>query len=143
MAIGNAMTRRLAPRIDLARLVLWGSGLCCGCALLFLGLVLFDAMSIAGIVALMFVFTLGAGLASPAAMTKTLGVDTHLVGSASGLYGFGQMAAGAVCTVAVGVGHNPALAAAAVLSLASLLGQFALRIGLWSERRSRECASPA
>jgi MFS transporter, DHA1 family, multidrug resistance protein len=45
-------------------------------------------------------------------------------GAASGLYGFMQMANGALCTLAVGViPANPALAAASVLLAGLLLGQ--------------------
>jgi DHA1 family bicyclomycin/chloramphenicol resistance-like MFS transporter len=48
-----------------------------------------------------------------------------MIGAASGLYGFVQMANGALCTLAVGlIPANPALAAAGVLLAGLVLGQF-------------------
>ena len=47
-----------------------------------------------------------------------------MIGAASGLYGFMQMANGALCTLAVGIiPANPALAAASVLVAGLVLGQ--------------------
>ena len=53
-----------------------------------------------------------------------------MIGSASGIYGFTQMAIGAICTVAVGLFENPAVGSAAVLMIAMLVGQFGIWLGL-------------
>ena len=63
----------------------------------------------------MFVFGMGAGVASPAALTQAISVNPQVIGSASGLYGFSQMGVGALCTALVGIGSNPALTAAIIL----------------------------
>jgi DHA1 family bicyclomycin/chloramphenicol resistance-like MFS transporter len=82
----------------------------------------------------MFLFTSGAGMTSPAALTKAVSVNPHLTGSASGLYGFTQMAVGAICTSVVAFGHDPALAAVVVLLAASLIAQAAFRFALRAGR---------
>ena len=57
------------------------------------------------------------------AITSAISTDPQMIGAASGLYGFMQMANGALCTLAVGFfPANPALSAASVL-LAGLLGR--------------------
>jgi DHA1 family bicyclomycin/chloramphenicol resistance-like MFS transporter len=137
MSLGNALTRRLVRTLDVERLLLTGNGLCLVCAAGFVGLVLAGELSVPLVIGLMFLYTLGAGLASPAALTKALSVDDHLIGSAAGAYGFTQMIIGAACTTAAGIGSNPALSAAAVLLAASCIGQLALRHGLASERADR------
>jgi DHA1 family bicyclomycin/chloramphenicol resistance-like MFS transporter len=82
----------------------------------------------------MFVFTIGVGMAAPAALTQAISVSPRVVGSASGLYGFTQMAVGALCTAIVGLGENPALSAAIVLTGASVIGQGAF----WIAARRRD-----
>ena len=54
----------------------------------------------------MFVFGIGAGVASPAALTQAISVNPEVIGSASGLYGFSQMGVGAICTALVGIGQR-------------------------------------
>jgi len=82
------------------------------------------------VLALLLVFNVGAGMTSPAALTRTLSVHPGLVGSAAGLYGAIQMVVGALCTAAVGLGHDPALAMASVLVVASTLSQLGFRDAL-------------
>ena len=85
-------------------------------AILFLIIVLLGGLSVVWAVGLMCLFTFGVGMASPAAMTKAVSVNPRAVGSAAGLYGFTQMAIGAVCTSLSGLrgrtrrsprGHHP------------------------------------
>jgi DHA1 family bicyclomycin/chloramphenicol resistance-like MFS transporter len=59
------------------------------------------------------------------------------VGSAAGFYGFAQMLVGVLSTSAVGVGSDPALAAATVLSIAAVLGLTGFWIGVRNERKDR------
>ena len=79
-------------------------------------------------------FNVGAGMTSPAALTRTLSVHPDLVGSAAGLYGAIQRVVGALCTAAVGLGHDPALAMATVLVGASTLSQWGFRDALQVSR---------
>jgi DHA1 family bicyclomycin/chloramphenicol resistance-like MFS transporter len=78
----------------------------------------------------MFLYALGAGTCSPAALSKSLDADPRLIGSAAGLYGCTQMAIGALCTFLAGMGNNPALAVAIVMSVAALCGQAGFWLGL-------------
>jgi hypothetical protein len=50
----------------------------------------------------MILFSIGVGAASPVAITRAISIDPQMIGAASGLYGFMQMANGALCTLAVG-----------------------------------------
>jgi DHA1 family bicyclomycin/chloramphenicol resistance-like MFS transporter len=86
------------------------------------------------IVATMFVFTVGVGVAAPAALTQAVSVNPLVIGSASGLYGFAQMAIGALCTALAGIGGNPALAAALVLTIAGVIAQGAFWIAARTHR---------
>ncbi len=134
MAAGNLLTGRLAPRLGIDRMLVGANALSGLAALGFLGLVLAGRLSLVPMLGLMLVFTLGIGMASPAALTRAVGVNPRVVGSASGLYGFAQMGVGAVCTALAGLGDDPALAAAGVLTGASLLAQLAFRIALGRRR---------
>jgi DHA1 family bicyclomycin/chloramphenicol resistance-like MFS transporter len=84
----------------------------------------------------MFVFGMGAGVASPAAMTQAISVNPAVIGSASGLYGFAQMGVGAICTALVGMGSNPALTAAIILVSAGVIGQTAFWLALRHRART-------
>ncbi|MES2264016.1 MAG: Bcr/CflA family efflux MFS transporter [Pseudomonadota bacterium] len=133
MSVGNALTRRLVRSVGIERLLLGGNAVSIAAALALLLIVLRGDLSVAGAVGCMFVFALGAGASSPAALSKALDVDAGLVGSAAGLYGCTQMAVGALCTMLAGIGDNPALAVACVLTAAALLGQ----AGFWSALTAR------
>jgi DHA1 family bicyclomycin/chloramphenicol resistance-like MFS transporter len=137
MFLGNALTRRLIRSVPIERLLVAGSLTCLVSALALLLMALLGQVSVISVMLPMFLMTLGAGISSPAAMTKALGVDAHLVGSAAGFYGFAQMVVGALCTTAVGLGSNPALAAGVVLSVAALLGQLGFWLGMRGERALR------
>ncbi len=105
-------------------------------AFTYLGVVVFDMMDAHLIVFLMFTLTFGVGIAAPSALTQAMNVNTRVIGSASGLYGCAQMAIGAFCTAMVGIGSNPALAAAIILATASTITQ----IAFWSLHLTRRRA---
>jgi DHA1 family bicyclomycin/chloramphenicol resistance-like MFS transporter len=98
--------------------------------------VLLRAIDVFSAVGLMVLFNIGAGLSSPAALTKAVSVNPKLIGSASGLYGFTQMVIGALCTSLSGLGRDPALAAAGVLAASGLISQSAFWMALRNERAS-------
>ncbi|RZI58940.1 MAG: Bcr/CflA family efflux MFS transporter [Rubrivivax sp.] len=131
--LGSMLATRLLRRFPLRPLLIGANAVSVAAALALLGLVLLDQLTVAGTVGTMFLFTLGAGLSSPAALTQAISVDPTVTGSASGLYGCMQMAVGAVCSSLVGLGGDPALAAALTLSGAGLVGQF----GFWIAGRDR------
>jgi DHA1 family bicyclomycin/chloramphenicol resistance-like MFS transporter len=78
----------------------------------------------------MFVFGVGAGIASPAALSQAISVNPQVIGSASGLYGFSQMGVGAICTALVGLGSDPAHTAAIIVATAGVIAQIAFWIAL-------------
>ena len=125
---GSVLASRLISRISITRLLHGGSALSCLAAFVLLGAVLSGHLSVVILIGTMFLFTLGVGLVAPAALTLAIGVNPHVIGSASGLYGFTQMAVGALCTALAGLGGNPALAAALVLSGAGVVAQLCFRI---------------
>ena len=130
MALGNALTGRLIRTVKLERLLLTGNAISVASAAVLLGVLLSGHLSVAAVLGLMFVFTCGAGMTSPAALTKAVSVDPHRVGSAAGLYGFTQMVVGAICTWLAAMGANPAVSALTVLLSAAALGQVAFWVAL-------------
>jgi DHA1 family bicyclomycin/chloramphenicol resistance-like MFS transporter len=142
MSLGNALTRHLIRTISVERLLMTGAWVSVCSAAFLLAVIVSGSVSVAWIIGPVCLFAMGAGLASPAALSRALSVDAHLMGSAAGLYGFLQMAVGALCTFAVGFGRDPALAAALVLATASLTGLAALSVGMLS-MRNREARAQA
>ncbi|MCW0180727.1 multidrug effflux MFS transporter [Zavarzinia sp.] len=125
---GSILASWLASRVAPRRMLSFGNGLSLLAAALLLGLVLAGQITVPLLVGLMFCFTFGMGVASPAAMTQAISVDPRAVASASGLYGFVQMAIGALCSVLAGVGASPVLAAALVLTVAGIVAQASFRL---------------
>jgi MFS transporter, DHA1 family, multidrug resistance protein len=141
MSVGNVITRNLIKRISLDRLLIGANLLSTLSAASLLAVTLAGAMTIYNVIGLMFVFAIGAGATSPAALSKALGVESRLVGSASGMYGSMQMVVGALCTFAVGLGHDQALSSAVVLTVAMVCGQAGLWVALAASRRSGTAAA--
>ena len=130
MAVGNALARKLIQRWPLERLMLSGNLLSLCCVAILLVLALMNHITVINVVGLMMIYTLGAGVTSPAALTKALGVHTDLTGSSAGVYGFSQMAVGGICTFGASLGNNPALSAFTVLTVACIVGQLGFRSAL-------------
>ncbi|WP_291589038.1 multidrug effflux MFS transporter [Comamonas sp. UBA7528] len=111
-SLGTLVTRRLAGRYPAERFLYVGGGIGLSMALALLGVQLAGWLNGPILVALTLVMTLGAGMSSPAALSRGLSAVPWLTGSAAGLYGFGQMAMGALGTKLVGYGDNPVVACA-------------------------------
>jgi DHA1 family bicyclomycin/chloramphenicol resistance-like MFS transporter len=126
--IGSVLASRLVGRMPLRRLLIGANALSLLAAFLLLAIVLTGRLSVAWVVGTMFLFTLGVGTAAPAALAQALSVNPLVIGSASGLYGFTQMAVGALCTAIAGLGPDPALAAALVLATAGIVAQLSFWI---------------
>jgi len=126
LALGNVLATRLSrhPPLTLMR-VANGLSLAC-CSLLLCQLTWFQP-TLSGILATMFLYCIGAGLCSPVALSSALSIRADLTGSASGLYGAGQMAVGALCSAAVGMGEDVGVMAATVLVAACAVGQIAFQ----------------
>ncbi|WP_119255033.1 multidrug effflux MFS transporter [Shinella zoogloeoides] len=130
---GSLAASRAVSRMPTVRLMILGNLISCIAATLFLAAALSGWLNVALAVMPMLVFSFGAGLASPAALTEALGVNPQAAGSASGLYGSAQMAIGAACTALGGLGGNPMLAAGSVLFGAGIVAQ----ISFWLANRAR------
>lgn len=126
--LGSMLASRLIARVPLNRLATVGNAVSLVAALVLLGSLLCGQLSFGLIVTAMFAYTIGGGLASPAAMTQAISVDATMIGAASGLYGCAQMAVGAACTALGALGHDPALATAMTLVGASVVAQCAFRM---------------
>ena len=134
--LGSVAATRLIPRLPIDRLAVWANVVSVAAALVFLGAVLSNHLTVLLVIGPMFVFGMGAGVASPAALTQAISVNPQVIGSASGLYGFSQMGVGAICTALVGLGSNPALSAAIILAAAGVIGQ----VSFWIALRYRPAA---
>jgi MFS transporter, DHA1 family, multidrug resistance protein len=122
--IGSFTASRLASRVRLNLLLRATSAIAVLGAALFFAVAASGTLTVASVLAPMILFSIGVGAASPIAITAAISTDPHMIGAASGLYGFMQMANGALCTLAVGFfPANPALSAATVLLAGLLLGQ--------------------
>jgi DHA1 family bicyclomycin/chloramphenicol resistance-like MFS transporter len=134
--LGSALASRLLLRMEIDRLLVRANAVSVLAAFVFLAAVLTHTLSIPLIVATMFAFAVGVGIASPSALTQAISVNPQIIGSASGLYGFTQMTIGAACTAIAGMGSDPALAVALVLSTAGVVGQ----LSFWIAQRDKRAA---
>lgn len=136
MTIGNALTRRLVLFVKIENLLIAGNVASILSVSIFLLGVLTNHLTITFVVACMFIYALGCGTCSPAALGKSLEVDARLVGSAAGLYGFTQMAVGALCTFLAGFGSDPALSSGSVMLAAAVSGQAGFWMAIGRQRKT-------
>jgi DHA1 family bicyclomycin/chloramphenicol resistance-like MFS transporter len=122
--MGSFMSNRLAPRVRLTSLLRATSGIAVLGAVLFFVVSAPGMLNVASVLGTMIILSIGVGASAPIAITGAISTDPQTIGAAAGLYGFVQMANGALCTLAVGFfPGNPALTAASVLLVSLLLGQ--------------------
>lgn len=133
-SLGNALTGRLMRSLSGERVLFGANLVSLASAAVLLMLVAIGHMSVVTVVGLLFLFTVGAGAASPVSMVKAISVAPRLTGSAAGLYGFGQMAVGAICTALVSLGRDPALTSALVLTAMAALARGAYVMATRHER---------
>lgn len=122
--IGTLASARLTLRVGLERLIFAGTlfALCGGGAamlLSFLGIV-----TIASVVAPVFVFLIGTGLMMPNALAGAIGPHPTMAGAASALLGFVQMVIAGGVGIAVGHFHDGSGRAMALALAANALGAF-------------------
>jgi MFS transporter, DHA1 family, multidrug resistance protein len=130
--VGSLLASRLIGRFSLTRFLVVSNAVSVAAAALSLALVAADRVTLVGIVATMFVFSVGVGAAAPAALVEAISVNPRVTGTASGLYGSVQMAVGAALVALAGLGANPALASALVLLASGLLAQ----ASFWMARKN-------
>jgi DHA1 family bicyclomycin/chloramphenicol resistance-like MFS transporter len=128
--LGSVAASRLIARVSMSKLMMRANLLSVIAAFAFLATVLLGAMSVTATVFCIFLFSVGVGMAAPPALAHAVSVQPRVAGSASGLYGFLQMAVGALCTALAGLGDDPALAAGVVLAGSGIVAQFSFWLAL-------------
>jgi MFS transporter, DHA1 family, multidrug resistance protein len=131
VAAGGLSANRLAGRVRAQTALRIANSFAIAGAVCFMLADLTGWLNVVTVIALVVVFMIGAGMASPFALSGAVSVNQHAIGAASGLYGFPQMAYGALCTVIVEVWHpGSVFTVAVVLLVSALLGQAALSLAV-------------
>jgi len=129
VAAGSLSANRLAGRIRTRTALRIANSFAITGAALFMLSDISGVLTVVTVIAPIIVFMVGAGMASPFALSGAVSVNPHAIGAASGLYGFTQMAYGALCTIIVEVWRpGSVFTVAVVLLVSSLLGQGALAL---------------
>jgi DHA1 family bicyclomycin/chloramphenicol resistance-like MFS transporter len=133
---GGLLANRLAGRVRADHVLRLANTVAVAGAGLFMAMTLMDALSVVNVLGSVTLFMVGAGLASPYAITGAVSVNPQAIGAASGLYGFVQMSYGALCTVIVETWRPGSVITVAVVLLGSaLIGMTALSLALRPFRR--------
>ena len=131
VAIGSLLANRMAGRIRTTIALRIANSFAIAGAACFMLADLAGVLTVPSVIAPIVLFMVGAGMASPFALSGAVSVNPHAIGAASGLYGFTQMAYGALCTLIVEVWRPGSVLTVAVVLLASaLLGQAALSLAV-------------
>jgi DHA1 family bicyclomycin/chloramphenicol resistance-like MFS transporter len=127
VAAGSLSANRLAGKIRTPNALRIANSIAIVGSACFLLACLVGWLNVMSVIAPVVLFMVGAGMASPFALSGAVSVNPHAIGAASGLYGFTQMAYGALCTVVVEVWRpGSVFTVAVVLFSSALLGQAAL-----------------
>lgn len=128
MATGAATVRVLIGRLEIRRGARLGNLVSLGAALALLAVAAAGVLSPVTLTATMIVYAFGVGIGGPNILAGAMNVHPEAAGTASGLYGFSQMALGAALTLAVGLWHDgTALPLAVVLVGATVASTAALQ----------------
>ncbi len=131
LAAGGLSANRLAGRVPAARILLGANLIAIVAATLFLLAWASGELTVASVVGTIALFMMGAGIASPFALTGAISVNPQAIGAASGLYGCVQMLYGALCTVVVATWSPGSVPTVGVVLLGSaLVGQAALTVAV-------------
>ena len=131
VAAGSLSANRLAGRIRTRLALRLANGIAIAGAAGFMLAALTGWLNVVTVIAPIVVFMMGAGMASPFALSGAVSVNPYAIGAASGLYGFTQMAYGALCTVIVEVWRpGSVFIVAAVLLVSAVLGQVTLALAV-------------
>ncbi|HEY6433465.1 MAG TPA: Bcr/CflA family efflux MFS transporter [Acetobacteraceae bacterium] len=135
LAAGGFTANRLAGRVAISRVLPLANALAMLGAAWFLLAWQTGHFGVVVAIASVALFMMGAGIASPFALTAAVSVNPQAIGAASGLYGFIQMSYGALCTIVVEAFDSASVTAVGLVMLGSALGgQIALSFGLRARR---------
>lgn len=133
-SVGSALSGWLVSRWTIGQLIVRAQALSVACAVGMLLAVLPQEPSVALVVGLVVACAVGSGACGPAVSVQAMNTLPGLAGSAGGFLGFTQMLIGALCTALVGLGDNPARAAALVLLVSGVVGQLLFRFATRQQR---------
>jgi DHA1 family bicyclomycin/chloramphenicol resistance-like MFS transporter len=120
---GTFITARMAGRVGVDRMILFGSGLAVAFGLLMVVLVLAGEWTVWAIFLPGTGMAFANGLIMPNAQAAAVSVNPRIAGSASGLMSFMQMSTGAVFAQAVGIVQNGTpIPMVIVMTIAAVLG---------------------
>ncbi len=135
LAAGGFTANRLAGRVRMERVLRGANLLAIAAASGFLLAWATGVLNVATVVGSVGLFMMGAGIASPFALTSAISVNPNAIGAASGLYGAVQMLYGALCTVIVASWAPGSVPTVGVVMLGSaVLGQVALAAAVRARR---------
>ncbi|PIE11806.1 MAG: Bcr/CflA family drug resistance efflux transporter [Rhodobacterales bacterium] len=137
---GNFISGRLAMRMGLDRLILWGTAITLVPMGLSLGLGLMGHQSPWTLFGLCTLLGLGNGLVMPNAMSGMLSVRPKLAGTASGIGGAFQIGGGAIVAAAAGFLLEDAATPLPLQAIMALCAVLALLSALWAAWRNRQLA---
>lgn len=140
--LGCLVANRIIGRISVHQMIALGSAISFGSSIAFAVAVTTHSYHALTMIGPIVVYCFGVGITAPAALTQALGVNPHIAASASGIYGFIQMVIGALCTTLSGLGHDPAIATAAVLLGACMLAQLCFKFAKYRSQPDAQ-ARPA
>jgi len=133
-AFGSILGNRLAGRVSSRVAVLVGVGMGLVGAGLMMAVHLSGVLSVITVLVPMFIFTAGGGIVGPHASVGAMNAAPHAIGAAAGLYGFWQMAHGALATLVVSLWHDGTLLPIATLFIvATVIGLLVLLHGTRKE----------
>lgn len=126
--LGAVAARKISFRVEARRGAQIGNAVSLLSALAFLMIGLTGQLSLVAVVGSMTVYSFGVGIASPHAMAGSMSIEPRLIGAASSLYGFAQMALGALLTLIVSIWHDDTIMPVAIVLLTtSAIGQVAFQ----------------
>ena len=134
--LGNFAAARLSRRVGSDAVIFAGSALAIAGSGLLLVLALAGVATPLALFAPMILITFSNGLNLPNALVGAMSVDLRMAGTASGLAGFLQMAAGAVATIVVGnLQDDSALPMILVMAVCAVAGLGAFALAILARRR--------
>src|SRR6185312_12879055 len=136
VAAGGLSANRLAGKIRTPNALRIANSIAIAGSACFMLAYLAGWLDVVSVIAPVVLFMVGACMASPFALSGAVSVNPHAIGAASGLYGFTQMAYGALCTVIVETWNPGSVSTVAIVLLASAVaGQIALSLAVRRPRR--------
>lgn len=120
---GAMLTTILLVHFDTERILLLSSRVGGVAALALLLISVLGYLNIWSMMVCAFIYTIGVGIVLPTALALALDVDSRLIGSSAGLCGSIQFLIGAICTSLAGIGGNPAVSSASILTIMAFIAQ--------------------